>query len=136
MTAVSGASFRSGEAYWELSGPLPINRIATCRACKKSIPKNCLVMVRDGRKLRFFYHLECFTGDADPRTQENGSFFERSDYHTATAPKISSLEGPKACTDPDGRPLGRKVFKEAAPSVLGHGKWSVSSRGYQPKTSY
>ncbi len=39
MTAVSGANLRSGEAYWELSGPLPINRVSTCRACKKTIAK-------------------------------------------------------------------------------------------------
>jgi hypothetical protein len=64
MTAVTGANLRNGEAYWELSGPLPINRMTTCRACKKSILKNAEVMIRDGRKLRFFYHAECFTGDA------------------------------------------------------------------------
>jgi hypothetical protein len=28
------------------------------------------VMCRDGRKLRFFYHEGCFTGGADPRSQE------------------------------------------------------------------
>jgi hypothetical protein len=133
MTAVTGANLRSGEAYWELSGPTPINRIGTCRACRKIIPKGTEVMVRDGRKLRFFYHVECFTGDADPRTQEGGSFFEKPEYHTATAPKISALEGPRACTDPDGRPLGREVFKDEAPSTIGHGKWSVTSRGYNPK---
>lgn len=135
MTAVTGANLRSGEAYWELSGPVPINRITTCRACRKSIAKNSLVMVRDGRKLRFFYHCECFTGDADPRTQVNGSYFEKTEYHKVTAPNISSLDGPKACTDPDGRPLGRKVFKSEAPSTLGKGKWSVESRGYRPKGS-
>lgn len=133
MTAVTGANFRTGEAYWELSGPSPINRIATCRACRKSITKNSMVMVRDGRKLRFFYHVECFTGDADPRTQENGSFYVQTDYHKSTAPNVSSLEGPRACCDPDGRPFGRKVFKSQAPSVLGTGKWSVASRGYNPK---
>jgi hypothetical protein len=64
MTAVTGANLRTGEAYWELSGPLPINRMTTCRACKESILKNTPVMIRDGRKLRFFYHAVCFTGDA------------------------------------------------------------------------
>ena len=132
MTAVSGASLRTGEAYWELSGPLPLNRVVTCRACKNSIVKGSLVYVRDGRKLRFFYHEECFTGDADPRTQLNSSFMEKDIYHKNTAPRISSLEGPKACRDADGRVLGRAVFKDSAPSVLGAGKWSVASRGYQP----
>jgi hypothetical protein len=134
MTAVSGANLRSDEAYWALSGPVAINRSATCRACRESIAKGSLVMVRDGRKLRFFYHVECFTGDADPRTQENGSYQDQrhAEYHRVTAPDISSLSGPRACLDPDGRPLGREVFKPQAPSTLGSGKWSVAHRGYEP----
>ena len=134
MTAVTGANLRSGEAYWELSGPLPINRMSSCRACKGMIAKGANVMVRDGRKLRFFYHAECFTGTADPRTQENGTFLENKDYHKKTAPNLSSLEGPHACKDPDGRPMGRAVFKPEALSVLGAGKWSVSHRGYNPNS--
>ena len=90
-------------------------------------------MVREGRKLRFFYHETCFTGDADPRTQEGSSFKERLDLHKKTAPNISSLEGPKAHKDSDGRALGREVFKPSAPAKLGVGKWSVESRGYAPK---
>lgn len=133
MTAVTGANFRSGEAYWELSGPLPCNRIATCRACRKTIPKNAMVMVRDGRKLRFFYHAECFTGDADPRSQQNSSYYQFKEYHEKTAPNLSSLEGPRACTDADGRVLTRRVFHPEAPSSVGHGKWSVTARGYNPK---
>ncbi|KAJ1407247.1 hypothetical protein B484DRAFT_403873 [Ochromonadaceae sp. CCMP2298] len=131
MTAVTGANLRSGEAYWELSGPKPINRLTTCRACKSTIPKGCNVMVRDGRKLRFFYHSTCFTGEADPRTQAN-STFEAKQYHQLSAPNISSLSGPRACKDADGRALGRAVFKSEAPSVVGRGKWSVQSRGYNP----
>jgi hypothetical protein len=133
MTAVSGANIRTGDAYWELSGPSVLNRSVTCRSCRNTIAKGSVVMARDGRKLRFFYHETCFTGTADPRTQANSSFYERKDYHGKTAPNISSLEGEKAATDPDGRPLGREVFKRAAPSVIGSGKWSVQSRGYLPK---
>jgi hypothetical protein len=92
-------------------------------------------MVRDGRKLRFFYHTTCFTGEADPRTQQNSSYAEVKEYHQETAPDISSLSGPKACTDPDGRPLGRAVFKSEAPSTVGRGKWSVQSRGFKPNPS-
>ena len=90
-------------------------------------------MVREGRKLRFFYHSACFTGEADPRTQENSSFGTKQEYHEATAPKLSCLEGPRAVLDPDGRELTRKVFKSEAPAVLGKGKWSVASRGYKPQ---
>ena len=136
MTAVTGANLRGGEAYWELSGPTPINRTVTCRACKKTIMRGESVMVRDGRKLRFHYHTSCFSGDADPRTQQNSSFTRRSDYHEKTAPKLSSLEGPRACTDADGRKLGREVFKAKAPASVGVGKWNSGplgvSRGYHP----
>ena len=132
MTAVSGIHFRTGGDYWELSGPLPMNRVSSCRACKGTIYKGDQVMVRDGRKLRFFYHEKCFTGSADPRTQTNSSFSTQVVYHKNTAPKISSLEGPKACHDADGRVLGRQVFKSEAPSTVGHGKWSVGQRGYRP----
>jgi len=84
-----------------------------------------------GRKLRFFYHEACFTGTADPRSQANSSFEERKDYHVKSAPQISSLEGPRAVKDADGRELGRQVFKTKAPSTVGHGKWSVEQRGYR-----
>ena len=136
MTAVTGANLRGGDAYWELSGPTPINRTVTCRACKKTIMRGESVMVRDGRKLRFHYHTACFSGEADPRTQQNSSFARRSDYHAKTAPKLSSLEGPRACTDADGRKLGREVFKAEAPASVGVGKWNSGplgvSRGYHP----
>ena len=68
MTSFSGVNIRIGEAYWELSGPLPMNRIVSCRGCKKSIIKGDLAMVRDGRKLKIFNHNDCFSGEADPRT--------------------------------------------------------------------
>ena len=48
---------------------------------------------------------------------------------------MSSLEGPRACRDADGRVLGREVFKEEPPTKLGAGKWSVSNRGYNPSMS-
>ena len=134
MTAVSGTNLRAGEAYWELSGPKALNLpTATCRSCKKMIMRGMSVFVRDGRKLRFFYHAECFSGDEDPRTQFGSSYQENAVYHKKLAPKVSSLEGPRACHDADGRVLGRAVFKNSAPSVLGTGKWSVSSRGFKPK---
>jgi len=133
MTAVSGASLRFGEAYWELSGPKPLNLpTASCRACKKIIMRGKNVYVRDGRKLRFFYHAECFSGNEDPRSQVGSSFQVNETYHKKLAPNVSALEGPRACVDADGRPLGREVFKTEAPSVLGAGKWSVKRRGFNP----
>eukprot|EP00501_MAST-03F_sp_TOSAG23-6_P001718 GSMAST32.ASY1.ANO1.1792.1 assembled CDS len=109
MTAFTGVNLRQGGGYWELSGPMPINRSSSsCRACKKVIYKNSMVMVRDGRKMRFFYHQECFRGDADPRTQSGEG--------------INSLE------------KNLKVFQPEPPDDVGHGKWSTT-RGYQPVAS-
>ena len=33
-----------------------------CRECRKVIVKGEPVMVRDGRKMRFLYHADCFSG--------------------------------------------------------------------------
>ena len=131
MTAYSGANTRSTEAYWELSGPVAVTSSKTCRSCRMTINRGETVMCRDGRKLRFFYHERCFTGDADPRTQSNSSFEERADYHLKLAPKVSALEGPRAVVDADGRVLGREVFKAEPPRTIGAGKWSVAERGYR-----
>ena len=57
---------------------------------------------------------------------------EKLSPHTKTAPNLSSLEGPRAAKDADGRTLTRVVFKKESPKVLGAGKWSVGSRGYKP----
>ena len=92
MTAVSGSNLRAGEAYWELSGPKSLNLpTASCRACKKTIMRGMSVFVRDGRKLRFFYHSECFSGNEDPRSQQ-GSSFSNETYHKKLAPNVSALE--------------------------------------------
>ena len=77
-------------------------------------------MVRDGRKLRFFYHDICFSGDADPRTQNNSTYERKTEYHEPTAPDVVGLK------------KNLKVFQKKPPKTLGKGKWSVSSRGYRP----
>jgi hypothetical protein len=129
MTAVSGMNIRKGAAYWELTGPTVNVCFQTCRGCKKTINKGSNVMVREGRKLRFFYHTECFTGTADPRTQQGGAFNDEAhkELHTKTAPLLSSLEGPRACRDADGRVLSRVVFQSEPPSTLGSGTWGVQT---------
>ena len=131
MSSQYGPDLRSSESYWVASGPSINTTPHTCRACKSIIQKGETVMCRDGRKLRFFYHAGCFTGSDDPRTQANSSYEERRDYHKPTAPALSSLEGPRAYRDADGRVLGREVFKPGAPSQVGRGKWSTIERGYK-----
>jgi hypothetical protein len=126
-----GPDTRLSESYWALSGPSVCTAPHTCRACRGPIYRGETVMCRDGRKLRFFYHATCFSGTEDPRTQANSSFVVRKEYHEKSAPALSSLEGPRAYKDSDGRVLGREVFKPSAPSHLGKGKWSTCDRGYK-----
>ena len=132
MTAVTGANLRGGEAYWELSGPTPINRTVTCRACKKTIMRASPSWCATGGSSASTITHECFSGDADPRTQQNSSFSSRSDYHAKTAPKLSSLEGP-GCTDADGRKLGRVLTKDKAPASVGVGKWNSGASRRQSR---
>ena len=53
--------------YWTVSSGVA-NRTFTCRECKKTINKGQSLIARDGRKIRLVYHIDCFSGDADPRT--------------------------------------------------------------------
>jgi hypothetical protein len=55
--------------YWTISHGYACRNGYSCRECKQAIYKNEPVIVRDGRKIRLFYHIDCFSGDADPRTQ-------------------------------------------------------------------
>lgn len=77
----------------------------SCRECKKLIPIKAKMAIRDGRKMRLFYHLECFSGKSDPRTQSGSS------YNSGEA-KYG---------------IG---FQHKAPNVKGHGKWVVAQYGY------
>lgn len=89
--------------YWTVSRGI-VNRFGhACRECKKGIGKNQEAIVRDGRKLRFFYHPECFSGDADPRTQTGSSAHDI---------RFKAM-----------------LSKTTAPPSKGTGKWSVQSYG-------
>ncbi|KAI9000067.1 hypothetical protein BC832DRAFT_563414 [Gaertneriomyces semiglobifer] len=94
----------SQQPYWTLSQG-PATRPQTCRECKRLIPTNAPLVARDGRKIRLFYHPECFSGDADPRTQPRSS---------ASDLRYKGVVGSKA------------------PEKKGAGKWSVESYGYNP----
>lgn len=96
---------RSKSQYWTVSYGNACRNGFSCRECRALIPLNAPVAIRDGRKMRLFYHLDCFTHDSDPRTQNNSSF---------------------------QRPEFGKSFQAEAPAVKGKGKWSVSFYGYSP----
>ena len=66
------------------------------------------MVIRTGRKIRLFYHANCFTGTHDPRTQEGSSFHEHR--------------------------MPAKTFQRQAPPEKGAGKWSVSDYHYRPNT--
>ncbi|KAI8911849.1 hypothetical protein EDD86DRAFT_181727, partial [Gorgonomyces haynaldii] len=87
--------------YWTVSEGTANRTGWSCRECKQIIQKGTPIKVRDGRKMRFFYHTQCFV-DADPRSQPSSSFDK---YKHVVAPK--------------------------APPQKGRGKWSVASYGYQ-----
>ncbi|KAK5673343.1 hypothetical protein QVD99_000794 [Batrachochytrium dendrobatidis] len=93
------------QQYWTVSEGNSVRRW-TCRECRKDIHIGDHIIVRDGRKIRLAYHPECFSGDADPRTQKSSSYYDP--------------RWPDTC------------FRDHAPEFKGHGKWSVISYGYQP----
>ncbi|TPX60788.1 hypothetical protein PhCBS80983_g01503 [Powellomyces hirtus] len=95
--------------YWTVSEGKAI-KTQTCRECRGTIHKDEDVKVRDGRKIRLFYHPTCFSGSADPRTQARSSFHD---------PRYASAH-----------------LSTAAPPVKGHGKWSVEQYGYSPAVGF
>jgi hypothetical protein len=87
--------------YWTISRGHANRTGFSCRQCKIVINQNEPVVVRDGRKMRFFYHEECFSGNADPRSQDGSSYGQY-----------------------------RGIISEQAPEVKGYGKWAVLEYGY------
>ena len=77
--------------YWTLSNSTAERFGFMCRECHKYINKGEPITKRDGRKIRLIYHKDCFSGDADPRTQKGSSFnshrMPTSCFHTV-APKF------------------------------------------------
>ena len=93
------------EEYWTVSEGLAVRNGNKCRECKEYINIKEPIVIRDGRKIRLFYHSKCFSGTADPRSQPNGAFSQ----------------------DKFGG-----VLSPSAPKEKGHGKWSCRSYGYTP----
>jgi hypothetical protein len=91
--------------YWTVSKATSNRHGLTCRECKGYINKGEEYVARDGRRIRLLYHTNCFSGDADPRTQESSS----------------AKRGPL-----------KDVISQAAPERKGAGKFSVSSYGVKP----
>ena len=60
--------------YWVASHTVATRTGWCCRECKPVITKGEPIVVRDGRRIRFFYHERCFSGIADPRSQPHSSF--------------------------------------------------------------
>jgi hypothetical protein len=91
--------------YWTISYGDACRTGFSCRECRKLIPIKAKMVVRDGRKMRLFYHLECFSGDSDPRTQQGSSYNSGESKYG----------------------IG---FQHKAPEVKGRGKWGVAQYGY------
>lgn len=96
---------QSSQPYWTLSRVTIQRNGHSCRECKKVIQIGERVAVRDGRKIRLFYHEGCFSGEADPRTQPNSSF------QKSNSQKFNNC------------------ISEAMPTEKGYGKWSTKQYG-------
>ena len=94
--------------YWTVSSG-PAIRTFSCRECKGIIYKGQEMKVRDGRKIRLFYHEDCYSGSADPRTQQHSSFYDARYDH---------------------------CISQTAPPIKGYGKWSVQQYGYNPHITW
>ena len=57
----------SDQVYWTVSRGTSDRFGMTCRECRCSIHKGERYVARDGRRIRLAYHVECFSGEADPR---------------------------------------------------------------------
>lgn len=90
--------------YWTVSHGIAV-QAHKCRECKKYVFKGQPIAVRDGRKLRFFYHPHCFSGISDIRTQDGAMKNVKAKHYS---------------------------ISKSAPKWKGVGKWSVDSYGYQP----
>ncbi|OMJ81353.1 hypothetical protein SteCoe_18207 [Stentor coeruleus] len=62
--------------YWTIGYGVQQRFGHNCRECHMPIEKGDKVVYRDGRRIRLFYHNECFSGTADPRTQSGSSYNE------------------------------------------------------------
>jgi hypothetical protein len=93
--------------YWTVSEGIANRTGFSCRECKKVINCGENIKVRDGRKMRLFYHTHCFSGGNDPREQPNSSY-----------------------------KMFKNVISDKAPEEKGRGKWAVSHYGYQPRVPF
>ena len=105
MRSTSGArglTAGGDQLYWTVSYGVSERMGMSCRECRGAIHKGQRYVARDGRKIRLCYHLDCFSGEADPRTQSQSSYTTGSHGN---------------------------IISNAAPECKGSGKWSVSHYG-------
>ena len=62
--------------YWTIGYTIMQRYGHNCRECHQAITKGEKIIYRDGRRIRLMYHVNCFSGTADPRTQSGSSFNE------------------------------------------------------------
>ena len=62
--------------YWTIGYTTQFRYGHNCRECHSAIDKGEDIVYRDGRRIRLMYHLKCFSGTADPRTQAGSSYNE------------------------------------------------------------
>lgn len=75
---MSAMPSRMRQAYWTAEYTVAETPRHQCRECKTYIAIGEEMVVRRGARIQLRYHLHCFSGDADPRTQRASSFAVRA----------------------------------------------------------
>ena len=114
------------EAYWTVSSGVSARVGYSCRECRKVISKGEAVKVREGRKMRFYYHDKCFSGKLHVPTRPCLHFtFVRAEDYFLTGEADPRTQGNSSFNNKE------LPISDVAPASKGHGKWSVSAYGYR-----
>ena len=72
------------DSYWTVSDGLASRTGFSCRECKQVIGKGQPMKVREGRKMRFYYHRQCFSGENMARSGLLTCLYE-ADFHNCNS---------------------------------------------------
>ncbi|KNC53989.1 uncharacterized protein AMSG_09639 [Thecamonas trahens ATCC 50062] len=86
---------RGRSSYWRIErGRVAEGTRHLCRECKAYITKGSKYIIRHGARIQLRYHQECFSGDADPRSQAGSSYAtDKKRLNIAQAPPADPGKG-------------------------------------------
>eukprot|EP00727_Mastigamoeba_balamuthi_P003758 m51a1_g1338 hypothetical protein (87) ;mRNA; r:319192-319556 len=62
------------EEYWRVEERTADSARNMCRECRKYILKGERYILRQGKRIWLCYHIGCYSGATDPRTQDQSSY--------------------------------------------------------------